>query len=62
MNEPSIIAFIVTLVSVLSLSLVFTILFLNDYRNSKAEILQGRRDIEFIDKHIDLEKKNKLTK
>ena len=57
MNEPSIIAFIVTLVSVLSLSLVFTILFLNDYRNSKAEILQGRRDIEFIDKHIDLEKK-----
>lgn len=57
MSDLSVIIFIVTLVSVLSVSLVFTILFLNDFRNSKAEIVQGRRDIEFIDKYIDLEKK-----
>ena len=58
MDRIGILGFIVTLISVISLSVVFTILFLNDFRNSKNEIEQGRLDIEFIDKQIDLEKKH----
>lgn len=57
MDRIGILGFIVTLISVISVSVVFTILFLNDFRNSKNEIEQGRLDIEFIDKQIDLEKK-----
>ena len=62
MTVFSTLGFVVNFISVFSLSLVFTILFVNDYRNSKKEIIQGRRDIEFIDKQIDLEKKARQDK
>ena len=55
-------SFVVTLVSVAALAIVFTILFVNSYKMSKEEIEQGRRDIEFIDKEIDIERKARADK
>ena len=49
-------------VSVAALAIVFTILFVNSYKMSKEEIEQGRRDIEFIDKEIDIERKARADK
>jgi signal peptidase I len=60
--NAGVIGFVVTLLCVVSLSLVFTILYLNDYHNNKQEIEQGRRDIEFIDYQINLEKKDHQDK
>lgn len=62
MNKLNVIGFVVTLLCVVSLSLVFTILYLNDYHNNKKEIELGHRDIELIDQQIILEKRNREEK
>lgn len=55
-------AFVVALFSVLSLAALFTIVFLHGFRTFKDEIMQGRRDVEFINKRIKLEKQEKENK
>lgn len=58
----SALGFVVNLISVLSLTILLLLIFINNYYKSKAEIAQGRLDIEFIDKQIDIEKRERNNK
>lgn len=61
MNKIEWIAFAVTVVSLLCLSIVFTVLFTNYRRSVSEEVRSGKRDIELLDEEL-MRKKKKEKK